>query len=88
MTMTASDQWPRLPHRVGFAILALIATMASAEACAPAPSCWLESSPSYLQSVCRSQAKASEIVLDEPERLLDFIKACKKLGINVEKKIK
>jgi hypothetical protein len=65
----------------------LLLTSTSALACAPAPSCWLKSDPSYLRGICRGYAKDKTTVaqiaeyLDEPEKVQDFVKACKKLGV-------
>lgn len=59
----------------------------AANACAPAPSCWISEGTSYLRSVCRNYAKANRTVaeikefVDEPEKIGDFVTACKKQGI-------
>lgn len=74
----------------GAAALAL--TPATAFACAPAPSCWIESGAAYLRSVCRGYAKDDQNLpqiakyLDEPEKIQEFAKACKKLGVNLKER--
>jgi hypothetical protein len=68
--------------------LPLVAMMTTTTyACSPAPSCWIASSRSYLRGVCRGFAKDKRTVaeiatfIDEPEKIQDFVRACKKLGI-------
>src|SRR6516165_11417666 len=66
---------------------AVVLASKSAFACAPAPSCWLKSSPSYVRSICQGYAKDHRTVaeiatyLDEPEKVQDFVIACQKLGV-------
>jgi hypothetical protein len=68
-----------------FAALTIMTEIALA--CSPAPSCWMESGPGYLRSVCLSYAKDHQTLkqiamyLEEPEKIAAFGKACKKLGI-------
>ncbi|WP_292614836.1 hypothetical protein [Nitrobacter sp. 62-13] len=56
-------------------------------ACSPAPSCWIKSGPEYLRSVCRGFAKDHQSLpeiaknLEEPEKIGEFAKGCKRLGI-------
>jgi hypothetical protein len=63
----------------------------SAKACSPAPSCWIESGPSYLRSVCAGYAKdhmtLAQIApyLDEPGEIAKFGAACEKLYVHIEK---
>jgi hypothetical protein len=68
-----------------FAALMLVPTT-SALACAPAPSCWIKNDPTYLRDVCRnfSNQTVSQIAenVEEPEKIQDFVKACKKLGVS------
>ena len=40
-----------------YTFAALITTVGAALACGPAPSCWMESGPTYLKSVCSGYAK-------------------------------
>jgi hypothetical protein len=74
------------------AAAALIATIDTALACSPAPSCWMSESSAYLRSVCRGYAKdhktLSQIAeyLDEPEKIVAFGNACKKLNIHLKAK--
>jgi hypothetical protein len=73
-------------------VSAAVLILAPAFACAPAPSCWIETGPAYLRSVCRGYAKDHQSLpqiakyLDEPEKIQDFAKACKKLSINLSEK--
>jgi hypothetical protein len=66
----------------------LLAMTGSTLACAPAPSCKL--SPEYVRSVCLGYAKDGQTlkqiaqVLDEPEKIGEFAKACKKLHVNLK----
>jgi hypothetical protein len=66
---------------------AAVLASTSAFACAPAPSCWLKTGPSYVRSICQGYAKDHRTVaeittyLDEPEKIQDFVTACKKLGV-------
>lgn len=69
------------------ATAASLAISSSAFACAPAPSCWLKTGPSYVRGICQGYARDHRTVdeitsyMDEPEKTSDFIKACKKLGV-------
>lgn len=73
----------------GVAVLGVVPT---AMACAPAPSCWLEEGPSYLRSICRGYAKDNRTLpqiasfVDEPEKVPELAKACKKLGVTLKEK--
>ncbi|MGY3482266.1 hypothetical protein ACVW1C_000149 [Bradyrhizobium sp. USDA 4011] len=70
-----------------FVILVATAIATPALACAPAPSCWISEGPAYLRDICRNYAKAHRTVadikgfLDEPEKIGDFVAACKKQGV-------
>ena len=65
---------------------------ASALACSPAPSCWMQSSSEYLRSVCQGYAKDHRTLkqiatyVEEPEKVISFGQACKRLGINLRSK--
>jgi hypothetical protein len=77
------------------ATAAVVAMATPALACSPAPTCWLKAGPSYYRSICQSYAKDKRTVaeitafmsvdIDEPEKVPDFVKACKKLGISFRK---
>jgi hypothetical protein len=68
----------------------LLAMTGSVLACAPAPSCWLKLSPEYVRSVCLGYAKDGQTLkqiaqfLDEPEKIGEFAKACKKFHVNLK----
>jgi hypothetical protein len=75
------------------AILAL--NLTPALACSPAPSCWIdEGGPksSYLKGICRGYAKDKRTVedikgyVDEPEKMPQFVSACKALGVTFKEK--
>jgi hypothetical protein len=63
---------------------AIIATPALA--CAPAPTCWMESSRDYLKSVCINSGRNPDTLkyVEEPEQIANFIKACAKLRIKIK----
>jgi hypothetical protein len=76
-------------------LLLMVAIMGAAcllgsvvRACSPAPSCWIESGPTYLRSVCEGYAKdhktLTEIAsyLDEPDDIANFASACGKLHVH------
>jgi hypothetical protein len=67
-------------------IAALMAMIVPANACSPAPSCWLKSSPAYVRSVCQGYkgqtVQQIKETVEEPEKVAAFVKACKKFGIN------
>jgi hypothetical protein len=73
-------------------VAALTLTPAIACACAPSPSCWFKYGPAYMRSICSGYAKdhksLSQIAtyLEEPDKIQDLAKACKKLGINLREK--
>jgi hypothetical protein len=76
----------------------LIASTVAANACAPAPRCWLGENKDYLRTMCRQEMKAGATVERlvyeaEPEYADEtkaqamrdgraFIAACQKLGIS------
>ena len=58
-------------------------------ACSPAPSCWYKYGPTYVRGICISYSRQhltqEQIadVLDNPEEIRDFIKACSKLLVQL-----
>ena len=77
--------------RILLAVVALLALSGTPVlACAPAPSCWLRSSPAYLKSVCQGYAKDHQTLkqiamyFDEPEKIVVFGEACDRLGVNLK----
>ena len=72
-----------------YVIAGLVATAGAALACGPVPSCWMESGPAYLKSVCSGYAKnhttLKEIAkhMQEPEKVPAFGKACAKLNVHL-----
>lgn len=69
----------------GFVLNTVAVTAASA--CSPAPSCWLEEGPSYVRTICKGYAQKGRSVadirgfVDEPDKVQDFVRACKKYGV-------
>jgi hypothetical protein len=75
--------------------VALMLTLNPALACSPAPSCWIEEGgpkSSYLKGICRGYAKDKRTVadikgfVDEPEKVPEFVTACKNLGVTFKDK--
>ena len=63
---------------------ALAVVPIAANACAPSPICWIEEGPQYLRFICKQDASGKPVtVLDEPEKLQDYVRACAKLGIKL-----
>ena len=64
----------------------LLAMVASSHACSPAPTCWIDSGPSYLRPLCKEARSNAEMLkyVEEPKKLPAFVNACKKLGIAVK----
>jgi hypothetical protein len=69
---------------------ALVLISSASMACAPAPSCWIDSGPAYLRDVCRGYAKdhktLAEIAtyVEEPEGIAAFGKACEKVHVHLK----
>jgi hypothetical protein len=74
----------------GAALLLGTCAATSVYACAPAPSCWIESGPAYLRDVCHGYAKdhktLAEIAtyVEEPEGIAAFGKACEKVHVHLK----
>jgi hypothetical protein len=68
------------------ASVTLVALTSAANACKPAPSCWIEESPSYLRSICKQYVKGPIAqkplveTMDDPDEYPALVKACRKLG--------
>jgi len=71
---------------------AVLAMTEAALACGPAPSCWLTEGREYLRDMCKNYTndpKALKVLAEnaeDPNDVPAFIKACKKLHINIKTK--
>lgn len=74
------------------AVVGLFAMTAPTYACSPTPSCWMQETARYMRGICRSSKRSGrtlkdiERLLDEPEKIEDFARACKKLGVDLGRK--
>jgi hypothetical protein len=77
-----------LMQRVLIAGITLFVLTQLAQACAPAPSCYMTESKDYLKTVCLQDAKRviEPTMYDDPDSIPAYIKACKKLGFTVKTK--
>jgi hypothetical protein len=62
---------------------ALALSITAAQACAPAPMCWIAEGPAYLRDICRGINKGDNDLskVEEPEKFPALSKACKKVGV-------
>ena len=84
----ATPRFSQMEKRVKTILLAvaLVAAAFPAMACAPAPTCWMNSGREYLKSVCVTSARdpGSLKFVEQPEQIGNFVRACAKLGIKVK----
>lgn len=72
------------------AIMALINMHNPALACGPAPSCWMQSNPAYLRSICQGYEKDHRTLkqiaqfVEEPDKVAAFGKACEQLNVHLK----
>jgi hypothetical protein len=77
-------------NRLVIALAMWCLAASAAQACSPAPSCWIEEGPAYLRSVCQGFAKDHKTLkqiatyVEEPEKIAAFGKACKKQNVHLK----
>jgi hypothetical protein len=68
----------------------LILGTGTAQACAPAPSCWMKSSAAYLRSVCLGFSKQGQSLeqistfVEKPNRVGEFGVVCRRLRVHLK----
>jgi hypothetical protein len=76
--------------RFTIVVLMLTTVEAQAQACTPAPTCWIKRGGDYLRGICRMyEAQGTRLheiarTVEEPERIMDFDRACRRLGVRLK----